>query len=326
MLQANFPWLSPSALQRVAAKINLNTLRHGENLFALLDDPNQFNILDPSQPNNQGIQGYNSPAFGGDGSYTDLYEFPGPANLSGVVRNWWFELVRSRDGIDPVVSQLYGYPTFVPGSPVSRPFRSLSFFNNSQTSNSGSVVNNLSSLDDTLLRGLPYDSSDTPTSPITSYVQTIQNAPNPPTQIDWGRNGNPGYGGAVGSQGRRLFEARALADLAGQTPGLNQIDYYTRQRLLAKIAGNTTQRSNVFLVWVTVGFFEAVQPNPNNPQVVQIGGEMTDQTRRRGFFVVDRTLLEDAWVPTVPTMKPYTAPATGYYDYKKFIVYAKTIQ
>src|SRR5262249_52236389 len=62
-LQAQFPWLSTTALQRVAARINLNTLRHAENLYALLDDPNQFNIF-----------GYNSPAANLDGSYNDLYE------------------------------------------------------------------------------------------------------------------------------------------------------------------------------------------------------------------------------------------------------------
>jgi hypothetical protein len=67
---------------------------------------------------------------------------------------------------------------------------------------------------------------------------------------------------------------------------------------------------------MTVGFFEGYRPDPvNNPNVVQIGAEMTDQTRRRRFMVVDRSLLEDAW-----------NPATGTYDFHKFIQYQKTIQ
>ena len=40
-----------------------------------------------------------------------------------------------------------------------------------------------------------------------------------------------------------------------------------------------------------------------------------DQPVRRGFFIVDRTLLEDAWSPTM-----------GTYDFRKFVQYRKTIQ
>ncbi len=47
---------------------------------------------------------------------------------------------------------------------------------------------------------------------------------------------------------------------------------------------------------------------------------MTDQTRRRGFFIVDRSQLEEAWVPD------NTNPKNGYYDYNKFILYRKTLQ
>ena len=267
-LLSQYPWLFPQALQRVPGKMNLNGARYGENLFALLDDPAQFNLL-----------GYNL-AIGNNssnGSYPDNFE---------ATRNWWQQLLYARDGLDVATN------CYMPGSPASRPFRPFSHFDNSVAVNTsvnpatGAPLGN--SLDDTLLRTLPVDA-------------TL---------------------GTTVLDKRGLFEARAKTDLSSQTAAAgNAIDYYTRQRLLSKIAGNTTQRSNVFLVWISVGFFEAYQPDPvNNPGVVQIGAEMTDQARRRGFFVVDRSMLEDAWVPDLNN------PANGYYDYSKFIQYRKTLQ
>jgi hypothetical protein len=258
-LLTQYPWLFPRALQRIPGKINLNGLRYPENLFALLDDPGQFNVL-----------GYNNPT---QGTYPDVFE---PA------RNWWQQLLLARDGADPGTGGLY-----MPGSPASRPFRPLSHFDNSphfDFTTQTSVDTLLNSVDDTLLRSLPSDG----------------------TMIDR----------------RRLVEARSQIDLSSLSAAAgNTVDYYTRQRLLSKIAGNTTQRSNVFLVWVTVGFFEAFQPNPTtSPAVIQIGAEMTDQPRRRGFFVVDRSMLEDAWVPDLNN------PQNGYFDYSKFIQYRKTLQ
>ena len=42
--------------------------------------------------------------------------------------------------------------------------------------------------------------------------------------------------------------------------------------------------------------------------------------RRRGFFIVDRTLVEDGYVPENPPT------AVGTFDFRKFIIYRKTIQ
>src|SRR5262249_14730684 len=117
---------------------------------------------------------------------------------------------------------------------------------------------------------------------------------------------------------RSLFQATSVNDSQGF------VDPHTRNRLLAKVSNNTTVRSNVFLIWITVGFFDSYQPDPTNANVVQIGAEMTDQRRRRGFFVVDRTLLEDATVPATTNSAGQTIPAN--YDFRKFIQYRKTIQ
>ena len=59
-----------------------------------------------------------------------------------------------------------------------------------------------------------------------------------------------------------------------------------------------------------------VAKNRDSPGVTQIGSEITTPaTRSRGFFIVDRSQLEDAWNAT-----------TGTYDFRKFVQYRKIIQ
>jgi hypothetical protein len=59
--------------------------------------------------------------------------------------------------------------------------------------------------------------------------------------------------------------------------------YDIRQRL-----GNlTTTRSNVYAVWVTVGFFEV---GGDGKPTYEIGAEQGTAQRFRGFFLVDRTI------------------------------------
>jgi len=94
---------------------------------------------------------------------------------------------------------------------------------------------------------------------------------------------------AAGIDQLGLFEARPTTDI-----GTDDVDYHTRNRLLAKVANHTTNRSNVFAVWLTVKYFEAHQPDSNNPNVVQIGGELAGSPTHRSFFVIDRTRLEEA--------------------------------
>jgi len=323
-LQTQYPWLAPQALQRVGAKMNLNPMRYGENLFAMLDDANQFNLTLNQASGTFNVVGYNSFT----GSYQDMYEYQSN-NTNLPVRDWWYQLLQARDGVDPTASAAYNNANnmtvslFLPGSPTSRPIRSFSPLENSPYNNQNPTLPlppgiPPQSIDDTLLKSLPLD----------NFQQQTFNANNPqifppPTTPLYPTQTSTNFQGTAGSpmEQRRLFEARTQADLVSlnQTYGSSQhntVDFYTQQRLLAKISGNTTPRSNVFIVWLTVGFFEANQPDPvNNPGVVQIGAEMTDQTRRRGFFIVDRSLLEDAWNPAAQT-----------YDFRKFIQYRKTIQ
>lgn len=61
-------------------------------------------------------------------------------------------------------------------------------------------------------------------------------------------------------------------------------DYDIRQRL-----GNlVTNRSNVYAVWITVGFFE-IDPTTGKP-TTEMGAEDGTAQRHRGFFLVDRSI------------------------------------
>lgn len=246
-IAARYPNVLREQITRVPGKLQLNALSSRENLLALLDDPNTFNlsgndILDPQ-------------------------------------RDWWYQFLRSRDGFDPLTQ------VNLPGSAASHPFRDLSLLTNGNSA--------VESTENSLLRSLPADRIDQNANLSTA---TAFNAP--PTSF------------------RRMFEARKFSDIQGP----NEVDYYSHTRLLRKTVNNSTNRGNVFMVWITAGFFQAYQPDPNNPTAVVIGKELEDQNRRRGFFVVDRSLLEEAYVPNPNTNLP------GTFDFRKFIQYRRTLQ
>lgn len=84
----------------------------------------------------------------------------------------------------------------------------------------------------------------------------------------------------------------------------NQVSLYRRKELLTKIMNNVTTRSNVFAVWLTVGFFEVVSdPNASANDLPKLGREVgRDENRHvryRMFALVDRTQAQ-VW-PTMHT-------------------------
>ena len=217
---------------RDAGKINLNTIRHPEALAGLIDRPDTVSVA-PTLENSH------LPDANGE-----------------TARDWWSELIKSRDGYDPV-SELY-----LPGMAHGRPFRSLGL---THFGNNG--------LEQTLLRSIPLDNSTT-----------------------------------VGDIKRRLFE---LGNQAQHNN--NSVHSHTRHRLLAKIFGNSTTRSNVFFVFMQVDWFECHQDSAAGH--VRIGNRLTGAESQRAFFVIDRTraleLLQGNHIPNDNSFRIGQGPGTG---------------
>lgn len=73
------------------------------------------------------------------------------------------------------------------------------------------------------------------------------------------------------------------------------VEHSLRHRMLAKMLNNTTNRSNVFLIFIQVDFFEAAEVTTNvsgnQVNVVRVGSKLADSPAYRGFFVVDRSKI-----------------------------------
>jgi hypothetical protein len=199
-------------------------------------------------------------------------------NSEKVNRDWWDQFLKSRDRIDPYWHTSVGVDIPLPGLPGSRPFRSLA----DVSYNAVSGVKH-ASVQDTILRALPTD---------------VGNIPDPM---------------APGQSRRRLLELGSIGDHSN--PAGMQLDPLIRNRLLSKLANNTTTRSNTFAIFVSVKYFSAVSDSANNG-AIRIGGPLNGKQapEHRGFFVVDRSKLEQGQYSGLPN-----------YDFRTFVEYRKTL-
>jgi len=108
--------------------------------------------------------------------------------------------------------------------------------------------------------------------------------------------------------GHGLYEARTSGDI-----GNDAVDYHTRNRILAKIANNSTTRSHVFFAWVGLDFFEA---HTNQNGNIQLGGKADPAVlpSYRMFCIIDMSRLEEAY-----------DSISGTFDFQKFILYRQLL-
>lgn len=196
--------------------------------------------------------------------------------FEGTGRNWWDQFVRSRDPIDPYWQSSIGIEVPLPGLPGSKPFRSLATVG--YTSLAG--VRH-ASVQDTILRALPSDVTAVPDPMATAGTR------------------------------RRLLEIGNLTE-----HNSSSVDPLIRYRLMSKIANNSTTRSNSFAIFVSVKYFSAAA-DPANNGAIRIGGPYNgkQEPEHRGFFIVDRSKLEQGQYSGLPT-----------YDFRTFVEYRKTLK
>jgi len=68
---------------------------------------------------------------------------------------------------------------------------------------------------------------------------------------------------------------------------------FFRYRTINKLANTVTTRSNVFAVWITVGYFEANNPYAPTPDLTpgpEVGYDTGNTVRHKAFYIIDRSI------------------------------------
>jgi len=299
---------------RTPGKININGLRYPDIVAGMVGETDIFNmqftpaLTIPNYPN------YSIPYLLQDLTGDTVPNAPpqNPVVAGAAVRDWWEQFIATRDGVDPLPAGLGGTGLSLPGlprsvagvaptnpgspPPGSHPFHQLGF-----SAYGGVDANGYNGpLESNLLRTLPGDNVTPPTPAPTFDLR------------------------------RRLFELGSTNEHTSSA-----IDYSVKHRLLSRMVGNTTTRSNVFLVWIQVDFFQAKDVLPPNG-VVRIGAKLGtggvpgSSPGYRGFFVVDRSqalaLMNQQYLPTTTAGQPFIFSFNQSFNYQSLILNRQRIQ
>ncbi len=165
--------------------------------------------------------------------------------------------------------------------------------------------NKSSTMADDVFSGAFYDSS----AMAASGRRTLGLIPGPDDQPFKGYGPGAYPPGAGASHSRGIDDTLLRLRNVGTSTGANQaLD------LLTKMAGQVTTRSNVFAVWLTVGFFEVTDTATRPAKLgAEIGRAEGRQIRHRMFAIVDRSNLSIASCVTELAQKvqvnvPYPQP------------------
>ncbi|MBI1349191.1 hypothetical protein GC163_23220 [bacterium] len=91
-----------------------------------------------------------------------------------------------------------------------------------------------------------------------------------------------------------LTNPRQLLEVGTSVEHQNaQYESLIKNRLLKKLPNSTTTRSNTFVVYVGVQFFEAAAVTGNNKTAYRIGGRLEDTPEYRSVFLIDRSGVVD---------------------------------
>jgi hypothetical protein len=281
------------SLKRLPGKLNPNMIRDREIYAGLLDDTQFLNTNplgdfngngDDDGPFANGVLG--STIDGQDG----LDPFPPATNGS---RDRWLEFVNERDGNvqsvkDPTPALVnsgdeINVNYWIPGTPNSRPFRSLDNRKTAGTDDNG--------LESTLLRRFAMDKPAGMASSRTNISG----------------EGNAAYNVADDVESNRHWLEignRAYHKTNANAPAATVVEHHQQ---LSKVINNTTTVSNTFIIYGTAAYFEV--SDDAAPGLIQVGGRMgldldgdSDPTNdagweQRAVFIVDRTELFNAYDP-----------------------------
>jgi hypothetical protein len=131
-----------------------------------------------------------------------------------------------------------------------------------------------------------------PTDPTLATLAGLKQPDQPFWSLSTGyAAGGDALGGARGIANTLLRLAPSGApNLTFDTPRAHP---YQKKELLNKIFNSVTTRSNVFAVWLTVGFFEVVDDTARPVKLgAEIGKSENRQIRHRMFAIIDRTQLK----------------------------------